>query len=164
MNTPPKTKRRRRTKRHEKSIIREFSVEIFIGFLFLFGVFLLFEDMEIKSYVFHGVVGLFQTITNGFSNLLGSILGMADVFETSDIVGVLLILIAFFLLTYRVRQKSIQRYHDLEECPDCSGQLMHIHRNWLQRFASKIFFLKIRRYECKECGFQGFRMRAKHAR
>ena len=164
MDTPQKTKRRRKTKRHEKSIIREFSVEIFIGFLFLFGVFLLFEDMEIKSYVFNGIVGLFRTVTNGFSNLLGSILGLGDVFETSDIVGVVLILIAFFLFTIRVRQKAILRYHDLDECPDCGGNLLHIHRNPFHKIASKVFLLKIRRYQCKDCDYEGFRIRAKTSR
>jgi len=164
MNTSQDSKRRRKTKRHEKSIFREFSIEIIIGVIFLFGVFLLFERMEIKSYVFHGIVGTLKSITDAFSDMLGSILGIADVFETSDIVGVSLIIIAFLLLTVRVRQKAIIRYHDLDECPECSGDLMHIHRNMPQRMFSKIFLLKIRRYKCKSCDFEGFRMRASKSR
>lgn len=157
-------RRRRSTKRHEKSLIRDFSFEIIIGLVFLFGVFLLFEQMEIKSYVFHGIVNLFKTITTAFSDLLGSILGLTEIFETSDIVGTSLILIALILFIYRVRQKSILRYHDLDECPDCSSELIHIHRNLIQRLGGKLFRLKIRRYRCKNCDYEGLRIRALRSR
>ena len=164
MAPPEKKHRHRRTKRHEKSIIREFTLEIIIGVIFLFGVFLLFEEMEIKTYVFQAIVTIIQTISNGFSNFLGGILGLSEAFETSDIVGTLLILLAFNLLIYRVRQKAIIRFHDLEVCPECGANLQHVHRNLIQRIASKIFFLKIRRYHCKTCDFDGLRMRAKQSR
>jgi len=157
-------KRRRKTKRHERSLIRDFSFEIVIGLVFLFGVFLLFEQMEIKSAVFHGIVGLFKTLSTSFSNLVGSILGLADIFETSDIVGTSLILVAFILFIYRVRQKSILRYHDLDECPDCSSDLIHIHRNMIQRVGGKLFRLKIRRYRCKKCDYEGLRIRSLRSR
>ncbi len=165
MNAPVKKQRRRkRSKRHEKTILHDFGVEIIIGVIFLFGVFLLFERMEIKSYVFHGIVSLFQSITQGFSHFLGAILGTAEAFETSDIVGTFLIIVAFLLLTYRVRQKAIIRFHELSECPDCGGDLIHVHRDLIQRIASRVFFLKIRRYQCKSCEFDGLRMRAKKSR
>ena len=164
MTPPEKSRRHRKSKRHEKSIIREFSIEIIIGVIFLFGVFLLFEEMEIKTFVFHAIVNFFQAITRGFSNLLGTILGTAEEFETSDIVGTMLILIAFFLLTFRVRQKAILRFSDLDVSPDCGGDLLHVHRNLLQRIASKLFLIKIRRYQCKACDFDGLRMRAKESR
>ncbi len=164
MNVPEKQRRRKRSKRFEKSLVRAFSVEIMIGLIFLFGVFLLFEDMEIKTTVFHGIVSFFQWTTNGFSSLLGAILGTADAFETSDIVGTTLIIIAFLLLTYRVRQKAILRFHELSECPDCGCDLIHVHRNNLQKLAGWMFLLKIRRYSCKECDFEGLRMRSKKSR
>ncbi|MCF7923317.1 MAG: transposase family protein [Candidatus Marinimicrobia bacterium] len=164
MNEPEQSPRRRKSKRHQKSIIREFSMEIFIGVLFLFGVFLLFEQMEIKSYMFNGIVSFFQAITHAFSQFFGSILGAAEIFETSDIVGTLLIVVAFFLFTFRVRQKAILRFHELSACPECGGDLLHIHRTLIQRIASRIFFLKIRRYQCKSCEFQGLRMRAVKSR
>jgi len=160
MNVPEQKHRRRKSQRHEKSILREFTSEIIIGILFLLGVFLLLEEMEIKTYVFHGIVSFFQSLTNGFNNLLGVIIGTADKFETSDIVGSLLILLALFLITVRVRQKAIIRFNELSECPDCGGDLLHIHRNYLQRLTSKIFRLKIRRYHCKSCEFEGLRIRA----
>jgi len=160
MNVPEQKHRRRKSQRHEKSILREFTMEIIIGILFLLGIFLLLEEMEIKTYIFHGIVSFFQAITNGFSNSLGAIIGTVDIIETSDIVGTLLILVAFFLIMHRVRQKAIIRLHELSACPDCGGDLLHIHKNYLQRLTSKIFRLKIRRYHCKSCEFEGLRIRA----
>ena len=90
-------KSHRKSHRHEKSIAREFRVEITIGFIFLLGVFLLFEKMEIKAYVFYGVVNTLQAITQGFSHLLTMLLSTTDTFEVSDIVGTILILLAFLL-------------------------------------------------------------------
>ncbi len=164
MNEPGIERKRRKSKRHDKSVIREFRVEILIGILFLFGVFLLFEQMEIKTIVFKGIVSFFQAITQGFSNFLGSLLETSDLFETSDIVGSILILLAFVLLSVRVRQKAIVRFYELAECPECGGDLVHVHRNQLQKIAGFVFRLKIRRYQCKQCDFDGLRMRAMKSR
>ena len=68
MNEPEIKRRRKKSIRHEKSLISEFRFEILIGILFLFGVFLLFEQMEIKAIVFKGIVSFFQSITQGFSD------------------------------------------------------------------------------------------------
>ena len=164
MNVPEKKIRRKKSKRFENSLIRAFSMEILIGLIFLFGVFLLYEDMEIKTVAFRGIVSFSQWITQSFSQLLGAILGTADAFETSDIVGTVLILFAFFLLSFRVRQKAILRFHDLDECPECGHDLIHVHRNQIQKITAWFFQLKIRRYQCKTCGYDGLRMRSKRTR
>lgn len=159
-----KARRKRKSKRHEKSFLRDFSFEIFVAFLFLLGLFLLFEDMEVKSVVFQGILGFFNTITNAFSRLLGAILGGLSVIETSDVVGTILIIIALFLLSYRARQKTILRYSELNSCPECDGDLTHVHRNRLQRLTSTVLRLKIRRYQCKDCDFDGVRVRSLYSR
>jgi predicted RNA-binding Zn-ribbon protein involved in translation (DUF1610 family) len=162
--TEEKRKRRSKSKRHQNSFIRDFRVEIFIVFLFLLGAFLLYEDMEIKSVVFSGILSFFNTITNAFSSLLGAILGGLAVIETSDVVGSILIFIAFLLLTYRARQQAIIRYYDLTVCPECGSELNHIHRNRLQRITGTLLRLKIRRYKCKECSFDGLKIRSLNSR
>ena len=162
--TEKRRKHRRRSKRHERSFLNHFWFEILIAFLFLFGVFLLFEDMELKSMIFHGVLGIFRGISNAFSSFLSAILGGLTVIETSDIVGTILIIIALILLAFRARQKAIERYGELTSCPECNGDLIHIHRNRLQRITSTLLRLKIRRYRCKECSFEGLRIRSKNAR
>ena len=157
-------KQRRKSRRHERSLIREFRYEIMIGVLFFFGVFLLIEDMEIKGVIYHGVVGFFNWINQLIIQLLGSLVQIATEFETSDIVGSILVMIAVILLIGRVREKVILRYSELTTCPDCNGKLNLIHRNLPQKFAGKIFFVSIRHYKCKDCEFEGVRVRRKHAK
>ncbi len=161
MDVPEKQHRhRKKSKRFEKSIIREFSAEIMIGIIFFFGVFLLFEEMEIKRYVFDGVVSGFQYVTQGISHLVSTLLGRAEEYETSDIVGTTLIFIAFNLLVSRVRQKSISILSELTECPECGGDLVLVHRNLFQRIFGFVFRLKIRRFQCHNCDYDGLRVRS----
>jgi len=161
MNSPEKNHRRRKkSKRFERSIIREFGAEIMIAVLFFFGVFLLFEEMEIKRYVFDGIVSGFQYITHGVSHFISNLLGRAEEYETSDIVGATLILIAFNLLIARVRQKTISILSELTECPECGDDLVLVHRNIFQRAFGFLFHLKIRRFHCHSCDYDGLRVRS----
>ncbi len=162
--TEKKHRRRRTSKRHKRSITRAYGIEIIIAILFSFGVFLLYEDMEVKSVVFHGVLFIFQTINEWFSSFINSILGTVNVVETSDIIGGFLLLLAWILFSFRVRQKTIARYYELSECPECGGILMHVHRNPLQRLTAKIFMVQVRRYRCKSCDFDGLRIRSRDTR
>ncbi|MBT3228278.1 MAG: hypothetical protein HOG76_03230 [Candidatus Marinimicrobia bacterium] len=161
MNVPEKQHRRRKkSKRFERSIIREFSAEIMIGIIFFFGIFLLYEEMEIKTYVFEGVVSDFQYITHGISHFMSTLLGRAEEYETSDIVGSTLIFIAFNLLISRIRQKSILILSELTECPECGDDLVLVHRNVFQRIYGFVFRVKIRRFHCQSCDYDGLRVRS----
>ncbi|NQV16881.1 hypothetical protein HQ531_15565 [bacterium] len=164
MSDTEKKQRHRKSTRHQKSLIREFRTEIMIALLFALGVFLLFEDMEIKSVVFQGMISMFQGLSHWFSHMISKIFGIADIFEVSDIVGIFLISIAFVLFVYRARQKAIWRYAELSACPECDGDLYHIHRNFVQRIAAALFRLKIRRYKCKSCSFDSIRIRPLNSR
>ncbi|MCF6237519.1 MAG: hypothetical protein L3J79_01680 [Candidatus Marinimicrobia bacterium] len=154
-----KPHRKRSSKRHERSLLREFSLEIFIGILFLFGAFLLYEDMEIKSAVFQGLISFRQGVSSIFSGLVKSFVDTVDAFESSDIVGTILILMSFVLLAHRARQKALIRYGELAVCPECGDDLTQVHRNTLQKLTGRIFRLKIRRYNCKSCDYDGLRIR-----
>lgn len=161
MNSPEKNHRRRKKSKHfERSIIREFSAEIMIGIIFFFGIFLLYEEMEIKTYVFEGVVSDFQYITHGISHFMSTLLGRAEEYETSDIVGSTLIFIAFNLLISRIRQKSILILSELTECPECGDDLVLVHRNVFQRIYGFVFRVKIRRFHCQSCDYDGLRVRS----
>jgi len=154
-----KQRKHRKSKRHEVSLLVEFRFEIIIGFLFLLGVFLLYEDMEVKTVVFQGILSVIHGFNLWLSNLLSNILGIADYVETSDIVGTFFILLALFLLLHRARHKALARFAELSECPECEGDLIHIHRTLTHRIISKIFRLKIRHMKCKSCEFEGLRIR-----
>ncbi|MCF7823845.1 MAG: hypothetical protein K9N35_06690 [Candidatus Marinimicrobia bacterium] len=155
---------RKKSKRHELSLIREFRIEIIIGVLFLLGVFLLVEELDIKIFVYHAFANSFRTIGRLSQDILEKLFYLFGEFEGSDIVGIILITIACLVFLDRLRQKAIARYGDLTVCPDCGENLHMIHRTPVQRILSYIFRLKIRRYQCKACEFEGLRIRSLHSR
>lgn len=157
-------KQRKKSKRFKDSLLNAFRQEVLIGFLFILGIFLVVEDMEIKVFIYHSIVSGFQWIVRLFNSMVQGVIDIFQTFEGSDIVGYLLITIAFLLYGNRIRTKAIERYHELTECPECGSELHMVHRNWFQRAFGKVFFLKIRRYRCKSCEFDGLRLRSSKSR
>ena len=139
-------------------------MEIAIGVLFVLGVFLLVEDLEIKLFIYHGFVSLFKTLAGMMNDLLQRMGTTIRRIEGSDIVGSIFIALAMILLLYRVRQKAIARYSELSECPECGENLIMAHRNLFQKVISRLFRVKIRRFRCKACDFDGLRIRSMHSR
>lgn len=162
----PEKKRRRRSKskRFKTSLLAAFRQEVIIGVLFLLGVFLIVEDMEIKVTVYHFLVGLVQGIANLFNAMLQGIIDFFREFESSDIVGYILIFIAFVLYGNRIRNRTIERYSELPECPECGSELNRVHRNSFQKSVGTVLRVKIRRYRCKSCDFDGLRIRRMQSR
>jgi len=145
-------------------MLRDFRQEILIGAIFLLGVFLLVEDLDIKVSVYHGLVYLSKHMGTLANKIFMSIIEGFKVLEGSDIVGVALILIAINLFIYRVQQKFVIRYGQLPACPDCGEDLNLIHRSITHRIVGFVFRVKIRRYACKVCEFEGLKMRLKASR
>jgi len=107
---------------------------------------------------------LTKAYDQAINDILRSFVDIVREFEGSDIVGSILIAIAGILFIYRLRQKAIARYGDLTVCPDCGEGLHMIHRNTPQKILASIFRLKIRRYQCKSCDFDGLRIRSSNSR
>lgn len=155
---------RRKSKRFKNSFFGAFKQEFLIGILFLLGVFLLVEDLEIKEAIYNGILNFFRWISESFSSLVEKILEVIQSFEGSDIVGNLLIIMAIVLFIIRIRSKAIERYGELSRCPECDAELVRVHRNAFQRLTGDLFRLKIQRYRCKSCDFDGLRIRSLRSR
>jgi len=154
-----RVRRKRKRSRSKPSAWWSFRIEIAALFFFALGVFLLLEEMEIKETLFKGVVNGFKAISNGFVWLLHAIQHIFERFEFSDLVGFLFIMIALVLLLIQFRRSLLTHYAVLDVCPECGGELRHIHRLPFQRFLSWLLRLKIRRYGCRDCTFTGVRIR-----
>ncbi len=141
--------------RHEKSLWKEFQSEIFIAFLFLLGVFLIVEKLEIKQTVFHSLRAMIQWAAREISTTARFIATLLAEVETSDIVGIILIFAALFLMVGRLRRKVIRRYEHLYSCPRCGNDLRRIHRSPFQKVMQVLFFVRIKHYTCKKCDFRG---------
>ena len=145
-------------KSKRKLFYQEYNFEITVVALIALGIFLLIEDLEIKHYLYEFVKAIFFTIGNFIELLRDGTIFIIEKFEISDLVGISLILLAFFLIANRWRERLIERYSVLKNCPDCNGDLQRIKRDFNQKVTSFIYFLTVKNYHCKSCSYKGFKL------
>ena len=153
----PKT-RKGIPKPKRKLFYQEYNFEITVVVLIALGVFLLIEDLEIKHYLYEFVKAILFTIGNFIKLLRDGTIFIIEKFEISDLVGISLILLAFFLIANRWRERMIERYSVLKNCPDCNGDLQRIKRDFNQKVTGFIYFLTVKNYHCKSCNYTGFKL------
>jgi len=119
---------KRGRKHHKKgpharpSFFRKYWFEISVSTLFVLGVFLLAERVQIKATIYAGFLWLFHVALDGLKALGNVPARIYGDFEMSDIVGTALILIALGMLAHRMRARAIENHPDLpEDCPQCGG-------------------------------------------
>ena len=144
----------------QRSFFREYDYEILIVSLFLLGIFLLVEELEIKTYLYRIIRWFLFSLGDIIKIIRDSILLLFKDknYELSDIVGVFLILFALNLAAKRWRDREIRRSPSLNECPKCGEKLQRIQRTFKQKIVSKIYFAQIKNYMCKSCNFNGMKM------
>ena len=154
-----KQKRKGLIKPRHNSFHKEYSFEIKVILLFTLGIFLLVEDLEIKQYIFEAIRTIFFTLGLGIKWFRDSILFLIKQFEVSDIVGISLILYVVYLVANRWRDRMIDRYMDLNSCPQCgSDEIQRIKKNWKHKVMGIIYFAKVKHYQCKQCGHKEIKL------
>jgi len=148
----------RHSRRPKHSFWNEYRFEIIVVFLLTTGIFLLVEKMEIKVTVYRWVRTFIIVSANAISDTAQSIFQLFHEVETSDIIGIILIIIALFMIYLRVRKRTIFRYATLYECPNCSGDLRRIHRKLRHRILGLLLWTEVKHFSCKTCDFHGIRM------
>ena len=148
----------KKTKYH--SFIKEYDYEILIVVLISLGVFLLVEDLEIKHYMYLGLRWFLFSIGDIIKIIRDNVIFLfqKDIFELSDLVGISLILLALHLAAKRWRDREIERYPDIKECPNCGGKLQRIQRTPKQKIISFLYVVQLKNYTCKSCTFTGIKM------
>lgn len=144
-------RKRKRISRGDSSFLNEYSYELKVAILFSLGVFLLVEELEIKHYIYLVVRGTLFGLGRLIKSIANGVQYVAGTFETSDIVGIVLILSALFLVSKRWRERTIERNSSLSACPNCGGDFKRIRRTRYQRLQSAFWWIKIKRFECKDC-------------
>jgi len=145
-------------KSNQKSYFREYNFEITVVSLIALGIFLIVEDLEIKYYIYQIVKGFFFGIGHIIKLIKNGAIYLVSQFETSDLVGISLILLAIFLLAGRWRDRIIERHVTLTECPNCGGHLVRTHRELNHKIMSFIYFVTVKHYHCKVCKYKGIKM------
>ena len=158
MNTMAPKKRKGIPKKHRKPFYEEYNFEIMVVFLLGLGIFLLVEDLEIKAYLYNMIRTIFLFIEKFIQSFRDGIFYVVGEFETSDLVGISLIFFAMFLVANRWRERMIDRFSSLKECPECRSHLHRIQKTSGQRMTSMFYYVDVKHYSCKSCGYKGIKM------
>jgi hypothetical protein len=151
-----------------KRLIKEYTIELIAGGLILLGIFLMVEHFEIRATFLAFITGLFNGILSLLKRILSGVNGRARVLTASDALGILLILLAVGFIIWRIRYRfHTEKRWETDACPQCSGPIMRVHRNWRDRVLGATFLPGARRYRCMDpqCGWSGLlRRHVRHQR
>ena len=151
-------KRKGITKPRHQPFLLEYSFEIKVVILFALGIFLLVEKLEIKEYILTFIELIFFSIGSGIEWIRDSILFLIKKFEVSDIVGISLILYVIYLIADRWRERMIDRFSELSNCPECGGDLNRIRKNWNHKIMGFVYWSNVKHYHCKLCPYKGIKL------
>ena len=118
----------RKRKRITKTNYRKYDFELLVLGLFLLGFFLLWERWEIKLIILNFITKAARTSVNLIRDIAVRIDTVISKVETSDLIGITLILIALILIMNRTRLRIIQSHPSLSSCSLCEGGLRQTHR------------------------------------
>ena len=147
--------RKRKNPNNSKNIsfIKEYSFELTVFSMVIFGIFLLVENMEISQTLFElgkSVLFLFADLIKAIRDLL---INFLNVLEISDMVGVILILFAFYLILIRIRIRLLASYPKIYVCQYCnsSSKLKRIQKKLKHRIIHFVLSLRVYYYQCEDC-------------
>jgi len=143
--------KRKKSTQRKKSIIKKYSFEFLILFLISMGIFLLVENLEIKSTVLAYIKFILIYVLKFIQNIFSSISLFIDSREGSDIIGMILISTAFILIYFRYRKMAITEWNCGKECPECESKMLRKRKGTFHKILARILFVKIRHYFCEKC-------------
>jgi len=148
-----------------KRFLKEYAIELIAGGFILLGIFLMVARYEIRTTFLNVLTGLFSGILTILNRILSRISSRAAVLTASDILGIVLILLAVGFIIWRIRHRfHTNKRWEIDACPKCSGPIIRVHRNWLDRVLGATFLPDARRYRCMDpqCGWSGLLRRHVH--
>jgi len=148
-------RKRKRIYKTRKSFYRHYNFELLVFGLFLMGFFLLWEPWKIKAIVWGFITSSTRTIVNYIMDIAVRMGATILKVETSDLIGLLLILIAVILILIRTRNRIIRNHPSLSSCFKCEGDLRRTHRKMKHKLLEILLFCKVKQYSCRKCSFKG---------
>ena len=148
-----KRKRKKSNNSNDISFFKEYSFELTVFSMVIFGIFLLVEKMEISQTLFRlikNALFFFADLIKAIRDLLVNAL---TILELSDMVGVVLILFAFYLILIRIRFRLLPIYPKVYECQHCnsSSKLKRIQKKLKHRIIHFVLSLRVYYYQCQDC-------------
>ena len=148
-------RKRKRIYKIRKSFYRHYNFELLVLGLFLMGFFLLWEPWQIKSIVWGFITNAARNFVNLIMDIAVRVGATISKVETSDLIGILLILAAVTLVLNHARLKIIRNHPSLLSCFKCEGDLRRTHRKMKHKLLEILLLCKVKRYSCKKCSFEG---------
>ena len=148
-----KRKRKKPLDKKKKSFLKEYNFEITVFSMIFLGVFLLVEEMEISQSIFIFIKKLIFLFADMIKVIRDKIYAILNWIEISDLVGLILIGLAGFLITIRTRIRLLTKYQKMHECPDCKPgfKLKRIQKKLKHRIINIILRLRVYNYQCQNC-------------
>ena len=148
-----KRKRKKSNSKKEISFFKEYNFEITVFAMFVLGVFLLVEKMEISQTLFKFIKTTIFLFADLIKAIRDSIYDTLSWLELSDLVGVVLILFALYLIALRIRVRLLMLYPKIYECQYCDNKnkLKRIPKKLKHRIIHFALRLRVYYYQCDNC-------------
>ena len=148
-----KRKRKKTNTKKEVSFFKEYNFEITVFAMFILGVFLLVEKMEISHTLFKVIKATIFLFADFIKAIRDSIYDILSWLELSDLVGVILILFAIYLVALRIRIRLLMLYPKIYECQNCDNKnkLKRIPKRLKHRIIHFALRLRVYYYQCDNC-------------
>ena len=148
-----KRKRKKSKDKQKASFFKENNFEITVFSMFLLGVFLLVENMEISQTLFKIIKATIFIFADLVKAIRDSIYDTLNWLELSDLVGVFLIMFALYLITLRIRFRLLMLYPKVYECQNCDNKnkLKRIPKRLKHRLIDFALRLRVYYYQCDDC-------------
>ena len=143
---------------HIESFYKKYNFEVLVLGLLTLGFFLLWEKLKIKTIFWSLITSIANSVVVTTRNVAVKFGNVISKVETSDIIGIVLILSAFLLILNRTRMRIIKSHPNLISCPKCKGDLHRSHRKIKHKIFAVFLLCVIKRYKCRKCSFDGIAM------
>jgi hypothetical protein len=164
--TRSSSRQRRSSSRLRRSLSRVWSewwAEILIALFAAFGIFLIFERMQIRQTLLRWLRSGWAALTKLLGDAEHGLGAFIQRSTLSDLAGLALLAAGLVLVAWRIRWRLLHsaRFTD-RLCPRCGSTLHRIHRRFLDRVLS--LAVPVRRYHCdnRECHWRGLRFGKGH--
>ena len=151
-------RKRIKNNNHIESFFKKYDFEMLVLGLLTLGFFLLWEKWKIKTIFWSFITSIANSIVVTIRNVAVKFGNVISKVETSDIIGIVLILAAFLLILNRTRMRIIRSHPNLISCPKCKGDLHRSHRKTKHKILAVFLFCVIKQYKCRKCSFDGIAM------
>ena len=148
-----KRKRKKSNTKKEVSFFKEYNFELTVLGMFLLGVFLLVEKMEISQTLFKIIKATIFLFADFIKSIRDSIYNILSWLELSDLVGIILILFALYLIALRIRVRLQMLYPKVYKCQNCDNKnkLKRIPKRLKHRIIHFALRLRVYYYQCDDC-------------